>query len=190
MKECSDSAKIIADKNQIRQNIREIKAQLSEAQKQKEADAVFHRVELFPDFQKAKTILVYWSSPDELPTHAFIEKWSCEKEILLPSVHGDDIVLKRFDVSRKMIKGLLGIWEPDTTEIYSGSIDIVIVPGTSYDVEKNRLGRGKGYYDRFLEQINTVKWGVGFDFQLLQSVPTYQNDIRMDKIITATRIIN
>lgn len=185
----TESAKVTADKNQIRQKIRELKEQLSQAQKQKEADLVFHRVELLPEFQEAKTILVYWSNSDELPTHAFIEKWSCEKEILLPSIQDDDITPKRFHLSQKMRKGLLGIWEPDTTENFTGAIDLVIVPGIAYDIKKNRLGRGKGYYDRFLEQIETVKWGVGFDFQLLPSIPTYQNDISMDKIITATHII-
>ena len=55
-----------------------------------------HQPELFPEFKSAKKILMYWSTTDELPTHKFVEKWSVEKEILLPSVVGDDIVIKKY----------------------------------------------------------------------------------------------
>jgi 5-formyltetrahydrofolate cyclo-ligase len=63
-------------------------------------------------------------------------------------------------------------------------IDLVIAPGIAFDKNKSRLGRGKGYYDRFFINKRIVKIGVGFDFQLLESIPVNQFDIKMDKIIT------
>jgi 5-formyltetrahydrofolate cyclo-ligase len=185
-----DSAKVIIEKNKIRENIREIESLITENQKQKDADSVFLKIESFSEFQSAKTILIYWSDIYELPTHDYIQKWSAEKQILLPSVCGEDIKIKRFDVNQKMKKGIFGILEPDNLENYTGKIDLVIVPGVAYDLKKNRMGRGKGYYDRFLKDSKVLKWGVGFDCQLLMSIPTYKNDIKMDKIITPTYIID
>lgn len=185
----NNSTKIITEKNILRQKVRELKSQITEVQKQKDADSVFNKIESLLEFKKAKTILIYWSSSDELPTHAIVEKWSCEKKILLPSVQGDDITIKRYDIKQKMTKGILGIWEPEISENYNGKIDLVIVPGVTFDLKKNRLGRGKGYYDRFLKHTKAPKWGIGFDCQLISSIPTNKQDVRMDKIITPTQII-
>ena len=69
-------------------------------------------------------------------------------------------------------------------EDYS-TIDVIIVPGVAFDNQGNRLGRGKGYYDRFLKKIPaTKKIGICFDFQMIEQIPTEKNDIPMDDIIT------
>jgi len=185
-----NKTKKIAEKNIIRQTIRVLKDQITETQKQKDAGLIFQKIELLPEFKTAKTILLYWSCSDELPTHAIVDKWSSEKEILLPSVQDDDIQIKRYSFNQKMRKGMLGIWEPEIFENYTGKIDLVIVPGIAFDHKKNRLGRGKGYYDRFFDHLKTVKLGVCYDFQLLNSIPARNKDVRMDKIITPTQIID
>jgi len=184
------TAKVIAEKNKIRRVIREFISVITENQKLKDADLVFLKIESLSEFQNAKTIMMYWSDINELPTHTIIQKWSAEKQILLPSVCGDDIKIKRFDINQKMKRGIFGILEPDITANYSGKIDLVIVPAVAFDVKKNRMGRGKGYYDRFLKDSKALRWGVGFDCQLLLSIPTYKNDLKMDKIITPTHIID
>jgi 5-formyltetrahydrofolate cyclo-ligase len=180
---------IIVNKNKIRLQIRELKIQLSEVQKVQAADSVFKKIESLPEFKSAKTILMYWSTTDELPTHKFVEKWSAEKEILLPSVVGDDIVLKKYSAKENLKRGNLGIYEPETDGQYTGKIDITIVPGVAFDLKMNRLGRGKGYYDRFFNDIETQKWGVCFDFQVVPSVPTNANDKPMNKVISPTKTI-
>jgi len=184
------SAKIQDEKNKIRQQVRELKSQITVIQKQNYADTVFQKIESFPEFLSANTILIYWSTPGELPTKKMIEKWCSAKEILLPSVQGDDIIVKRYSSKNKMKQGNAGIWEPESADIFEGSVDLVIVPGVAFDLKKNRLGRGKGYYDRFLLNSKALKWGVGFDFQLLNSIPVSTNDVAMDKIITPTHTID
>jgi len=82
----------------------------------------------------------------------------------------------------------LGISEPDLDKIFEGKIDLVIVPGIAFDWQKNRLGRGKGYYDRFFETNQLLKIGVCFDFQLIETVPNSEHDICMDIIITPSGI--
>jgi 5-formyltetrahydrofolate cyclo-ligase len=180
---------IVLNKNEIRLQIRELKNQLSDNQKGQAADSVFKKIELLPEFKIAKTILMYWSTTDELPTHKFVEKWSVEKEILLPSVVGDDIVIKKYSAKENLKRGNLGIYEPEANSLYTGKIDLTIVPGVAFDLKMNRLGRGKGFYDRFFNDIDTLKWGVGFDFQVVPSVPTNNDDKPMNKVISPTKII-
>jgi 5-formyltetrahydrofolate cyclo-ligase len=180
---------IISKKNEIRLQIRELKNQLSENQKAQAADSVFNKIELLPEFLSAKTILMYWSTTDELPTHKFVKKWSVEKEILLPSVVGDDIVIKKYTEKGNLKQGNLGIYEPEEDGVFTGQIDLTIVPGVAFDLKRNRLGRGKGYYDRFFNDIDTQKWGVGFDFQVIPLVPTNTDDKPMNKVISPTKII-
>lgn len=180
---------IMVNKNKIRLQIRELKNQLSEDQKVQAADSVFKKIESLSEFKLAKTILMYWSTKDELPTHKFVEKWSAEKEILLPSVVDDDIVIKKYSPKENLKRGNLGIYEPETDGLYVGKIDLAIVPGVAFDLKRNRLGRGKGYYDRFFNDVETQKWGVGFDFQVLASVPANNDDKPMNKVISPTKII-
>lgn len=185
-----DSAEIFAKKKQVRQQIRALKLQISENQKQQEAKILFSKIETLPEFKAAKSVLLYWSTPDELPTREIVEKWSRDKQVILPTVDGDDLILKQYHSNEVMKQGLLGIWEPDSAETFVEKIDLVIVPGVAFDRKKNRLGRGKGYYDRFFKNNNPIKIGVGFDFQLLNVIPSTEMDIKMDKIITASYVID
>lgn len=180
---------IFEEKKNIRKQIRALKLELSDAQKEVEANAVFCKIELFQEFKEAKVILIYWSTPDELPTHEIIKKWCVKKQIILPTVVGNDLILKRFSENETMKQGTLGIWEPNSTDNFIGNVDLVIVPGVAFDKGKNRLGRGKGFYDRFFKNRNYVKIGVGFDFQLITSVPSSKMDIKMDKIVVPSQTL-
>lgn len=184
-----NSDKIHEEKNRIRSDIRLLKKQLTQEQKEKEAKTVFDKIESLSEFKTAKTVLMYWSTPDELPTHNFIKKWSTQKTIILPSIKGDRLLLKKFTADTKMIQRTLGIFEPDLPDTFKGKIDLVIVPGVAFDSKKNRLGRGKGYYDRFFKRNKTMKIGVGFDFQLVATIPVNKRDKQMDIIITPSNTI-
>ena len=180
---------IITRKTELRKEIADLKKQISPEQKLQEARAVFSKVETLPEFKSAENILLYWSTSDELPTHEIIEKWSKRKQIILPTVVGDKLILKSYMPGQSMKKGALGIWEPDTADNFTGDIDLMIIPGIAFDSDKNRLGRGKAFYDRFLANKHLVKIGVGFDLQLLSHIPSEKSDIKMDKVITASHFI-
>ena len=177
-------------KAKIRTIIKTLKDTHLEDFKLKDANAVFARIEALPEFTKAQTILMYWSLADELPTHHFVNKWSVSKQILLPKVVGNEIEIKQFISMDTMKKGDYGILEPSTASNFEGEIDIIIVPGVAFDKQKNRLGRGKGYYDRLLSKTFALKIGVGFDFQMLDNLPFNEEDIKMDVVISQTQTIN
>jgi 5-formyltetrahydrofolate cyclo-ligase len=177
------------EKRQIREQISDLKKHISPFQILQESEKVFEKIELMPEFQSYNTILMYWSTDNELPTHEIVKKWSKTKVILLPSVSGENLTLKKFSYEEQLRRGQLGIWEPETNENYKGIVDLVIVPGIAFDLAGNRLGRGKGYYDRFFSELEIPKWGVAFDFQLLPIIPVSENDIKMDKVFTASKLI-
>jgi len=181
--------RIDQEKKRIRFDIRQMKDELNQEQKEKEAEMVFKKIESMEEFKTANTILIYWSTGDELPTQTAIYKWSNEKILVLPTVKGDKLKLKVYDQNVKMVQRALGIYEPDLPETYTGKIDLAIVPGVAFDFKKNRLGRGKGFYDRYFRKNKILKIGVGFDLQLLYSVPARRFDKRMDKIITPSNTI-
>ena len=145
---------------------------------------------------KEQDYIDFFSGKDEVElTDELIEKlvkekkWKDEKLIILPSIKGRKLRLKRYSSDVNLVQRALGIWEPDLKEIYDGKVDLVIVPGVAFDSKKNRLGRGKGYYDRFFRKHKTLKIGVGFDFQLIDSVPLNNWDKRLDLIITPSNTI-
>jgi len=85
--------------------------------------------------------------------------------------------------------GQFGIREPkaDCAEIPSSGFDLILVPGVAFDLHGNRLGRGKGFYDRLLSQFRGIKCGIAFDEQIENEIPTGAHDVRMDFILTPTR---
>ena len=147
--------------------------------------AVWERLEKTDAFRNATHILAYWSMDDEVQTPAFIEKWTAAgKRFYLPSIQGDDLVIKRYQGTLRPGEQF-GIPEPDGEQINDLTpITLVLVPGRAFDAQGNRMGRGRGFYDRLLPQLpHAVKAGVCFDCQKLPSVPVDDNDFKMDFVI-------
>lgn len=160
---------------------------LSEAEREAQSAFVLSRLANHPHFKATQTVMLFSSLPDEVNTHAFIRKWAKTKRIVLPVVKGDDIMLRLFTSEEDMKTGAFGISEPTgLTFDKLDEIDLIIVPGMAFDKEGHRLGRGKGFYDRFLSQPNimsTYKIGICLPHQLLEAIPTEAHDITMNEVI-------
>ena len=179
------------DKDRIRNRIKARKSLLSQAEKALAAQQVFDTLEKTAAFMLAEKVLMYHSLPDELSTRSFLEKWSGRKKFFLPRVNGVNLDILPYDRSR-MALGSFHIEEPqgdDTVGI--DEIELVIVPAIAYDRRGNRVGRGKGYYDRLLADTRATKIGVGYHFQLLdEEIPAEEHDVSVDMVITdRTRIL-
>jgi 5-formyltetrahydrofolate cyclo-ligase len=147
------------------------------------SEIALEHLEKDPVFQKADTIMMYWSLNDEVNTHAFIEKWSKKKTILLPKIVDDKIEAHQYKGTDALEIGLFNILHPFTDK-YDDKIDLVVVPGRAFDLKGHRLGRGKGHYDNFLKDLSSYKIGLCFAFQVLDYVPSEDFDITMNKIIS------
>ena len=173
----------MTSKTEIRSAIKAQKKQHSREELQAQSDIILHKLEQHPDFVKAQKIMLYSSLPDEVQTQAFIEKWRLQKHIILPTVVGDDIIPVELAANTGFAVGDFNILEPQN-DAYTGDFDLIVVPGVAFDRQGNRLGRGKGYYDRFLCQHRSVKKiGICFNFQLVDNVPVEETDIPLDEII-------
>ncbi|OFX88260.1 MAG: 5-formyltetrahydrofolate cyclo-ligase [Bacteroidetes bacterium GWF2_33_16] len=177
---------IDSKKKEIRNQIKELKKSFSFENKKERSIRIFEKIEILPEFIQANTIMAYWSMDDEVNTHDFILKWFETKRFILPSVNGAELELREFKGIQFMSKGsAFGISEPN--EIFNDTIDIIdfiVVPGVAFDKNNNRLGRGKAYYDKLLKNTKAFKAGVCLDFQIVESVPTNEFDIKMDIVIT------
>ena len=172
------------DKKELRASIKLLKKQHTKEQLLEQSEIILAKLEQHPDFKNARIVMIYSALPDEVQTQAFLEKWRNKKKIILPTVVGDDIIPVELAENTGFAVGDFNILEPQN-EPYTGDYDLIVVPGVAFDRNGNRIGRGRGYYDRFLcKHLNVKRIGICFDFQLVDEVPTEPNDIRMNEIIS------
>lgn len=176
-------------KEEIRSRIKARKAMLTDAERRSAAEAVFSVLENSVAFMLADNILLYHSLPDELSTRGFIEKWHSRKNFFLPRVNGVNLDVLPYNRSSLRL-GAFQIEEPEGDDVRDiSSIELIVVPGVAYDRRGNRVGRGKGYYDRMLSSTRATKVGVGYDFQLVDDIDADPHDVAMDLIVTEHEVI-
>lgn len=179
-------------KDELRQQMRLLKQQYTQQQLEELSIPVIAR--LRPRLAEARIILAYYSLPDEVNTHQLIDDLLADgKTVLLPTVIGEGLMEWHVYSSKSELKnGAFGIGE-SAGELYSGFSKytspsekqmIALVPGVAFDAAGRRLGRGKGYYDRFLAtHPHIYKIGVCFDFQRVTKVPVDEQDVPVDEVI-------
>lgn len=172
------------EKKEIRRKIKALRSMLLESERISAAEEVFARLEKSAAFLMADHILMYHSLPDELSTRGFLSKWRDRKYFYLPRVNGVNLDILPYDETRLEL-GAFQIEEPTGSDIIDpDDIDLIVVPAVAYDRRGNRLGRGKGFYDRLLKTTTATKIGVGYEFQIFDEIPVEPHDVRMDMIIT------
>ena len=141
-------------------------------------------------FKKAKTVMFYSAFGGEVNTDEMIkEALKLGKRIAMPICKKNRIIKAcLFGDKTHLARGPYGILEPVKEECLNLKfLDLAIVPGLAFDRRGNRLGRGKGYYDRFLKKLTskTASIGLAFDFQILPKIPAAKHDVRVDRVIYA-----
>lgn len=174
----------------IKQELR--KRILDLIQNQKEEDAlrksrvIFDKLLALPVFQKSETIVFYASFKGEVDTFAMMERAiELNKRVALPVVEKETkkILPVRVGSIKELKPGAYGIPEPQITidgAVSLTDIDLVVVPGVAFDRSKNRLGRGAGFYDRFLSAlpVSTPTIGLAYDFQIVDALPGLESHDR------------
>ena len=175
------------NKQELRKEMRLRKRQFTSEQLEKLSLASIGKLLQHPRILQAHCIMLYASLPDEVNTRHAIQQLLQEgKTILLPVVTGEgSMVLRTTSPSDPMQEGAFHIYEP-TGALFThyNQIEVAVIPGMAFDTKGQRLGRGKGYYDRFLPLLtHTYKIGLCFDFQKVSHVPTNIHDIAMDEVL-------
>ena len=172
------------NKKELRQDIRAAKKLHTPEELLLQSEVILRKLAQHLRFLEAERVMLYASLPDEVQTLSFLETWRHRKTVILPTVVGDDIIPVELAENVEFAEGDFHIPEPQNHP-YTGDFDLIVVPGMAFDKAGHRLGRGKGYYDRFLSQhpqVYTI--GLCFDFQLLPEVPFESHDCLINEVIT------
>lgn len=186
------------NKTDFRKAYRNIRDALPDRQRKHLSEAIKRRL-LEADFYKnAKVIMAYIAFGSEVETNdicnnAFVDG----KRLAVPLCNRGNNTISAWEIKgqSELKEGCYGIKEPNTaiaTLMPPSEIDIVLVPALCYDLKGGRIGYGKGYYDRFLPLLpsHTLKIGLAYEQQLVNSLPGEAHDIGLDMVITPERIIN
>ena len=152
-----------------------------------EALAVTNRLLSHPKVQSAATIALFASLPDEIDTTQMIETLAENASVVLPRLDGDNMDFYPYS-PQSMHSGAMGISEPDgDTPVAPSDIDVMILPGLAFTADGLRLGRGKGYYDRYMsrEGFHAHTIGICHTVQLLDTLPVESHDKSIDEVITS-----
>lgn len=142
--------------------------------------------------QKASCVMAYCSYKNEPDLMGFVHALlDMGKHVALPYVTGDDsLIAVDYNYESVMKSNLFGIPEPVlSNESENVEPDVVLVPGVAFGADLNRIGYGAGYFDRFLKGTNALKVGICFDMQVVPSIKAEPYDVRMDMIVTESRVI-
>ena len=146
------------------------------------------------EFKRSKVVMFYVSLKDEVDTLAMVdEALAMGKRVCVPVIIMEEKRLIAGQIHNRqqdLERQHFGIFEPrpgKVKEVPLDDIDLVVVPGVAFDKKNVRLGRGHGYYDRFLSGLpkKTVTFGLAFDFQVIDSLPRDSHDVPVFKTIAA-----
>lgn len=182
----------LSSKQKLRISLLSLLSKLKEVDRAKKSLLIKEKLFSSLEFKKAKTILFYASLKNEVDTDIMMKDAQAQgKTVGLPVVFEKEQTIVPYlvsDFDKPFVLGAYGIREPNrefAKPISVKELDLVIVPGVAFDKDGNRLGRGKGYYDRFLkslpEHVSTI--GLAFDFQIINNLPHFPQDSAVDKVI-------
>lgn len=186
------------EKKELRQRLLERLLSLTKEEIKRRSKNVADNLSNLPIYKKSKVIMAYYPLRGEVDILEMMRKEIIHKRFCFPVMDLKTKSLRAFEVSqldKDFVSGPFGVMEPDTKktkEVDIGQIDIAIVPGLAFDYGKNRLGRGSGFYDRFLKNappsLKTI--GVAFEFQVLDNLPVHLPlDRKVDTIVSESFVV-
>ncbi|MDP4008195.1 MAG: 5-formyltetrahydrofolate cyclo-ligase [Candidatus Peregrinibacteria bacterium] len=171
-------------KEKIREEMKARRAELcSTPERKRKFDAeIISKLLEMPPVQDAEVILVYESYKDEVDTHELIGIFhDLGKTVVVPRIESMDQAKMNLQVKSFDKNSIRSYVEPS-------AIECVITPGLAFDAKLNRIGFGKGFFDRLFHEVTCPKIGLAYDFQIVQNVPVDKHDEKLSYIITPTTI--
>lgn len=179
------------EKAEAREEIRRRIARMTADEKTDASARIREHLARLPEFQQAETVLLFLSMPDEVDTLPIVaDALAAGKTVAVPKVDTRrkvmDARLLR-DLDRDLAPGVFGILEPVSSEIVEpGDLDFILVPARGFDRRGNRLGRGGGYYDRYMSApaFHALRCGIAFAAQILDPLPHDAHDLPVQMLVT------
>lgn len=180
----------VTDKADLRVTYCTMREELPKDQVRARSTAVCRRLAAMPVVSQADTILAYLAFRNEVDLRPLFDllpniRW------VLPRIQGKRMTLHPYEPER-LVRHRYGILEPrpDAPMVEPDEIDVVLLPGVSFDAQGGRLGFGGGFYDRFLLQTDATRIGVCYDCCLAEELPCAEHDQPVDWVVTPTASIH
>lgn len=191
------------DAQTMKQFIRELARKNRVAQKNKDALSleICEKFTALPAYAAAKTVMWYVDAGSEVRTrHTLPEALTHGKRVVVPwcVVETNELELFLLEDMSELVEGAYKILEPKeelrqlpAKKVQPEQLDLVMVPGTAFDLRGGRMGQGKGYYDRLLAHArpDAPLVAMGFDCQIFEEIPVAPHDVFMDFVLTESRTI-
>ena len=178
------------DKKELRKRILNIRNNMDIEDVRKNSSAITEKIVNSDIYRQSNVVFIYMDFKNEVMTSQLIKHMlSAKKRVAIPYTDTVNTVLIPSEITGEadLVLSSLGYYEPkNVLPVYPEEIDLVIVPGVVFDKSLNRIGFGKGYYDRILNKLkpSSKKVAVAHEFQVLESIPNEEHDIKMDMLIT------
>lgn len=185
-------------KQVIREEIRKKLTSMSEGDRHRDSTNACSRLCSLESFLHARTVMLYMPLAMEVDvTPIALKCFQLGKTVCVPKVDWKRLDMIAVEVNaiddRVMDIDEHGIRTPKQGQpIPPSMIDLIVAPGLAFDAHGRRLGRGGGFYDRFLARTrnSAVRVGIAFDRQIIDDIPTQDHDVMVDIVITERRITN
>ncbi len=179
-------------KTETRKILKSTRASIPEATRMDAANSITEQILRLDEIRDARTIFIYISYASEVHTHALIKALlAAGKTLAVPKiVKSDYMQAETFSSWEDLVPGELGILTPTDSTPCNGPFDVAITPGLGFTLSGQRMGFGRGYYDKWFAQ-NKVrhKIALAFEVQLINEMPVEDTDVPMEKIVTEKRVI-
>ncbi len=184
----SSGDSVLEEKNRLRRDLLEKRKNLPQSFLQEKSGLILKALLSEKAFSDASSVALYFPVNGEVDTRGIFRKCiDLEKKVFFPKTRDFDLVFLRTKNIEELTPGAFAIPEPaaDAECARGDELDLVLVPGVAFDFSGNRIGYGKGFYDRFLKDIpRQIRFGLAYGFQVLESVPSHRTDAKAGRIIT------
>lgn len=173
------------NKEILRERYLKIRKDINNLDREKYNNDIFKKMINLKEYKESELVLIYVSLKDEVDTFKLIEhSLEIGKKVAVPKCIGNNIIFYYISSLDELEKGKFNILEPKTNKkVMDFNDSICIIPAVAFDKGNNRIGYGKGFYDRFLKNYCGVKIGLAYRKCICEKIDNNINDIKIDKII-------
>ena len=174
-------------KTELRRLIRAQLARMSPAAVGAASESIRQSIRTLPRWQDAQVVAAYAALPGEPDLRPL--DWAAKRTVLLPRVDGNDLVFHAVSEASQLRSGAFGVMEPDPARCPAfdpRDAEMIFVPGLAFTADGQRLGRGRGFYDRLLAELppQILRVGVCFREQIVTGIPSEPHDEDVDLVLS------
>ena len=181
------------NKKELRKEILDIRSSLTGDDVKRHSETICSRLTDTQQYRRAENVCLYMPIRNEVDVTLIMERARADgKTVWLPRVRDGLMHFHLYDEETALVGGAFGIQEPDSESVLApGCETLVVMPGAVFSENRDRIGYGGGYYDRFLEKYGEcMTAAVCYDFQIMAEIPAEEHDIRPELIVSEKRSID